>query len=179
MKKDSRDRHNDDEHDEAMPTMKPKNRVMCPDCGKPKMLFETERKANDFIRWNGDSLDKTHNVLRAYYCPSCCGWHISHKYYRESYENRTDELIHAYREQKKSLTKIDKIVRSKEYEEQVKRTEKESRRIFDELPAEVQKTRYKSTIKNHVSQYLKANGITDPNGALRTAIYKLWKEKNK
>lgn len=30
--------------------MKPKNRVMCPDCGRSKMLFETETKANNFIK---------------------------------------------------------------------------------------------------------------------------------
>jgi ssDNA-binding Zn-finger/Zn-ribbon topoisomerase 1 len=34
--------------------MKPtRNRVMCPDCGKAKMLFESEKKAKRFIEWNG------------------------------------------------------------------------------------------------------------------------------
>ena len=31
---------------------KPKNRVLCPDCGREKMLFETEKKAKLFIEYN-------------------------------------------------------------------------------------------------------------------------------
>ena len=68
--------------------MKPKRRIYCPDCGKPKMLFETERKAQDFIRWNSDDMGAHGDELRAYYCPSCCGWHVSHKKHREDYRGR-------------------------------------------------------------------------------------------
>ena len=90
--------------------MKPRRRNMCPDCGRPKMLFETERKANDFIRWNGDEIDTHGGQLRAYYCPSCCGWHISHYRYHESYGHRTENLIGAYERTKKSMGKIDRLI---------------------------------------------------------------------
>ena len=34
---------------------KPKNRIICPDCGKPKMVFESESKAKNFIKFNNQS----------------------------------------------------------------------------------------------------------------------------
>lgn len=77
--------------------MKPKNRIWCPDCGRPKMLFKTERKAQDFIRWNGGDMKYGGDKLRAYYCPSCCGWHISHHRHMERYDRQTDQLLGAYR----------------------------------------------------------------------------------
>ena len=45
--------------------------------------------------------------MRPYYCPACCGWHISHKQYRKSYEGRTDKLIELYRKEKKHAYTID------------------------------------------------------------------------
>lgn len=82
--------------------MKPtRNRVMCPDCGKAKMLFESEKKAKRFIEWNGEELPYGGDSLRPYYCPACCGWHISHHRYTTYYEGRTDEMIENYYKVKK------------------------------------------------------------------------------
>ena len=36
--------------------MKPTHKIFCPDCGRQKMLFETERKAQDFLKWNADEI---------------------------------------------------------------------------------------------------------------------------
>ena len=47
--------------------MKPKNRVMCPDCGRLKMFFESESKANNFIKFNKDDIENG-DELRSYYC---------------------------------------------------------------------------------------------------------------
>lgn len=74
---------------------KPKNRVMCPDSGRLKMLFESESKANNFIKWNKDNIDNG-DKLRSYYCPACCGWHITHMKYHKSMDNKTDNMIEAY-----------------------------------------------------------------------------------
>ena len=74
---------------------KPKNRIMCPDCGKQKMLFESESKANNFIKFNKDAIENG-DELRAYYCPACCGWHISHQKFHKDMEGRTDKMIEAY-----------------------------------------------------------------------------------
>ena len=80
---------------------KPKNRIMCPDCGKQKILFESESKANNFIKWNKDNIENG-DKLRAYYCSACCGWHISHQKYRKDMEGRTDKMINTYNDLKKN-----------------------------------------------------------------------------
>ena len=81
--------------------MKPnKCRVMCPDCGRPKMLFETEKKAMAFLKYNGDAVnpDGTRE-MRVYYCPGCCGYHISSHRYNGDNRN-TDRMIETYRQEK-------------------------------------------------------------------------------
>ena len=88
--------------------MKPKKRVMCPDCKRPKMLFETEAKALNFIKFNGGEIDAHGGELRAYYCPACCGWHISSKKYNKKYEGRTDRLINAYKRSENILDEQEK-----------------------------------------------------------------------
>ena len=42
-----------------------KNRIMCPECGRTKMLFETESKARNFIKFNGEDFGHE-NELRPY-----------------------------------------------------------------------------------------------------------------
>ena len=48
---------------------KPKNRIICPDCGKPKMVFESESKAKNFIKFNSDDIEFGSD-MRPYYCPA-------------------------------------------------------------------------------------------------------------
>ena len=78
--------------------MKPKNRVMCPDCGHPKMLFETEKKAENFLKFNMSAVNPDGTrTMRVYYCPACCGYHISsHEYHGDNLN--TDRLIKRYKE---------------------------------------------------------------------------------
>ena len=174
MKKDKHKRFDEYEDDDV--SFRPKNRVMCPDCGKQKMLFETEKKAENFIKWNGDKLDTTHNVLRAYYCPACCGWHISHKHYRESYDSHTDNMIQAYRENQKKPTKIDKIVREKEFAAKIMLIERQAKEIFEDMPLNIKRSTTKGTIRRYVSRYLYEHDIQEDQ-ELRLAIYKLWREQ--
>jgi hypothetical protein len=70
---------------------------MCPDCGRPKMLFETEAKAKNFIKFNSDNID-CNEELRPYYCPACCGYHISSKKFKKAYEKQTEKLLKAFRQ---------------------------------------------------------------------------------
>ena len=92
--------------------MKPKNRVFCPDCGRQKMVFESERKAQDFIRWNSGEIPGG-NRLHPYYCKACCGWHISHVEHREEYDSRMDERLSVYRESKSGKSWQRKLERLK------------------------------------------------------------------
>lgn len=56
-----------------------KHRVYCQSCHRPKMLFETREKADNFIRFNSpDMLAEGGTApVRSYYCRICCGWHVT------------------------------------------------------------------------------------------------------
>lgn len=60
--------------------MKPtKNRVYCPECHRTKMLFESEDKANTFLRFNTEEIKEQNgkHPIRAYFCEACAGWHLT------------------------------------------------------------------------------------------------------
>lgn len=90
--------------------MKPRNnKPFCPDCGRPKMRFETEKKALNFIKYNGNDILKhgqTIDQIRVYYCPSCCAYHITTKPYKASYDFNTDRLIKAYKQSTSAAKRI-------------------------------------------------------------------------
>ena len=90
---------------------KPKNcRVMCPDIGRPKMLFDTEAKALNFIKFNGEEITDDTSKLRVYWCDACCGYHISsHKPKKWDDGRRTEKLIKAYKKDIKKTDKISKV----------------------------------------------------------------------
>ena len=61
--------------------MKPtKNRVFCKDCGRTKMLFETQKKADNFIKFNKEEIETDSGFApqRSYFCVFCGGWHTTH-----------------------------------------------------------------------------------------------------
>ena len=72
--------------------MKPKKRVFCPFCGYSKMLFETEKKANLYLKYNADDVleENGRKPIRTYYCEACGGWHVtsskSFRYVEEKYK---------------------------------------------------------------------------------------------
>ena len=60
--------------------MKPtKNKYYCKDCGRTKMLFETEKKAANFIAFNQEKISQESEYApqRSYFCLFCGGWHIT------------------------------------------------------------------------------------------------------
>lgn len=60
--------------------MKPtKNSVFCKDCERTKMLFETEKKAENFIKFNNEEIEAESGFSpqRSYYCLFCAGWHVT------------------------------------------------------------------------------------------------------
>lgn len=62
--------------------MKPiKNRYHCVFSGRVKMLFETEKKAKNFMKFNNDTIESENGYkpVRAYFCICCNGWHLTSK----------------------------------------------------------------------------------------------------
>lgn len=155
--------------------MKPKNRIYCPDCGRPKMLFETERKANDFIKWNAKDIQSNGDKLRSYYCSACCGWHISHHEHSEGYDSRTDNLIGAYRRQmKKRVAKsLDRLIINPNMEAEL---QKKGEEIFNGVPEDIKNYDTIYRLRAYLSDYFKENSIDDQDGRIRGVVYKLWRE---
>jgi hypothetical protein len=83
--------------------MKPiKNRVFCRDCGKAKMLFEDEKKANTFIKFNSKEilLNNGYSPCKSYFCIYCNGWHVSSKISKKNNISHTEKVIKLYNNQK-------------------------------------------------------------------------------
>lgn len=60
--------------------MKPKNnRIFCIGCHHSKMLFATQTKADNFIKFNSEDIAAHSSKVpsRSYYCSFCCGWHVT------------------------------------------------------------------------------------------------------
>ena len=76
---------------------KPKNRVYCLAIRRSKRLFETQAKAERFIKFNESDLRENGTVefkkLRTYYCEVCGGWHITHALLSEEEAKKRDDQI--------------------------------------------------------------------------------------
>ena len=145
------------------------NRVMCPECFKQKMLFETQKKADDFIKWNGEDIDTHGGELRSYYCPACGGWHISSKPYKEAYAHNTENLIKRY-ENIVNAKAIDTIEKA----DAIKVVSPID--VYNDIPEDVIKAG-KTAIKKFLNKYIPEHNINDKSGMLRYKIYKIFNEK--
>lgn len=78
--KENRFHHIENEFTEEL-SKKPKNRIFCPSYGRPKLLFSTEKKALNFIKFNAIEIknESGYCPVRAYYCHNCGGWHVTSK----------------------------------------------------------------------------------------------------
>ena len=80
--------------------MKPtKNRVFCRECNRKKMLFETEKKAQNFMKFNAEEIKGNTGKapVRAYFCEFCGGWHVTSRLHeREGVRTKTDRVIEMF-----------------------------------------------------------------------------------
>jgi hypothetical protein len=86
--------------------MKPtKNRVLCKDCGRKKMLFDTEKKAQNFIRFNNEEIqaESGYSPERSYYCLFCGGWHIT-SIKRKIGLSKNEQMFEQYKQEKEKMS---------------------------------------------------------------------------
>lgn len=60
--------------------MKPhRNFIYCVASKKSKILFESQSKADNFIKFNAAEIEEENEKapVRSYYCQLCCGWHVT------------------------------------------------------------------------------------------------------
>lgn len=95
--KDNKFRHIDNEFSEDL-AAKPKNQIFCPACKRPKLLFATEKKALNFMKFNADTIKNISGYcpVRAYYCHDCGGWHVTSQEtpkYRTSFKSFFERYV--------------------------------------------------------------------------------------
>jgi len=71
------------------------------------MLFETEKKANNFIKFNSEEIEEESGFKpeRSYFCIACNGWHVTHHKEDLSFKSITEKFFgssHDKEEQKTS-----------------------------------------------------------------------------
>jgi hypothetical protein len=96
--------------------MKPtKNRVYCKDSGRHKMLFENEKKANLFIKFNSEEIESEagYSPNRSYYCMFCNGWHVTSSKEHINVKSKTEIVLDLYKHDKEKKAKIAEIKKNK------------------------------------------------------------------
>ena len=106
--------------------MKPtKNRVYCNDSGKIRMLFETEKKANLFIKFNSEEIESEsgYSPIRVYFCITCNGWHVTSKEERLNMVSKTEHLLNLFTNEGKSkLTEREREIAEGKRKEELEKT---------------------------------------------------------
>lgn len=154
--------------------MKPnKSRIYCHDCSRRKILFDSQSKADNFIKFNGEEIEAEsgHAPSRSYYCCSCNGWHVtSKKEYDDTLPSLTDKVLTAYRKRitgpvpnaKATLKNVDnkallkdaddimttvkKLIKAEEYEESASLLQKTDH-IFRSIPDTDDIVKYKQSLQ--------------------------------
>lgn len=150
--------------------MKPndRSRIVCPGCGKPKMQFETERKAKDFIKWNAAEFKDGGKNLRTYYCKACCCWHITHAQYKEGYDSQLNNKIEAFKQQQdKRGRRLDVLIRSSDIETIMR----QANEIYPRLNLSSQP---KGSVKDAISKFLRKHESYQDSPILRAEIQHLY-----
>jgi len=108
-----------------------KNRIYCNQCQKSKFLFESEAKANNFLKFNHEAIKERNGngkaPIKSYYCTSCCGWHVTSKGY-ETTEFNIEPIADSAsleKKRKKELKYQEEREKEAEIKELYSRVEKE------------------------------------------------------
>jgi len=86
--------------------MKPsKSKRFCANAGKQKVVFETEKKAMNFIKFNADEIkaESGYSPTRAYYCISCGGYHVTSRKEGSYFDQKDQEWLDAYDSTRKKM----------------------------------------------------------------------------
>lgn len=147
--------------------MKPiRNRVYCIDACRTKMLFETEKKAMNFIRFNAEEMisEGKKVPVRAYRCNVCGGWHVT--------SNPNEEMfVHGSRYemmQRKHELHRERMRQKREQQERIMALQS----VYDEAAALFAQGDYKAAVKK-VKSYMKLLDSVGGNMACYVMGYQL------
>ncbi len=144
--------------------MKPtKNRVFCYDCGRHKMVFETEKKANTFIKFNSGEIEKETGQAptRAYFCIACNGWHVTSKNEVLNIKSKTELVLEEF-EQKRKLKETRRQEIQMQQKEELKILIKEIHDNINQITKSFeQKDKCFKLLKNTSDAIKRAKGIKE------------------
>jgi len=122
--------------------MKPKrNNVYCKDCGRFKMTFETEKKANNFIKFNSKEIEDESGISpnRNYYCLYCGGWHVTSSKEKLNIKSKTELVLEEYKQEKEKIKQNKQVFTKKratikvEFNENLNEIEEQIKTIDNEI----------------------------------------------
>jgi len=95
-----------------------RNRIYCYNSGKTKMLFEDEKKANLFIKFNAEEIQSKsgHCPVCSYFCIACNGWHVTSRVQHPEYKSITERILENYSTVSRELKEF-KILEEKQLDE--------------------------------------------------------------
>jgi len=87
------------------------------------MLFETEKEANTFIKFNGNEIEEEtgYKPERSYYCIACNGWHTSSIKEIRNVKSRTEIILEEYKKDKEDGKKFKSQPEDKKGENNLKK----------------------------------------------------------
>lgn len=159
--------------------MRPKHSIFCRDAGKSKLVFETEKKAWNFIRFNGQEILEESGKIpcRVYYCESCGGYHTSSKRNPGIIKSRTPDIIDAY---KRETGKINNFILSKEQLEEISRIIFNLEKIVGSLlNNKNSKEEYEEKMKEVSKLFKKLNGYEGNKNRIKKITNSIKKVKSK
>ena len=82
--------------------MKPtKSRFFCREAQRSKMLFESQKKAENFMQYNSKEIlnESGYAPVRSYHCIACDGWHLTSRREERDLPSKTELVLEAYKEE--------------------------------------------------------------------------------
>ena len=95
-----------------------KNRVYCHNSGKTKILFEEEKKANLFLKFNAEEIKSKsgHSPVCSYFCIACNGWHVTSQVNPPEYKSTTEKVLERYSKVSQGLEELKELEKQQHYE---------------------------------------------------------------
>jgi hypothetical protein len=146
-----------------------RNKVFCKDCERTKILFETEKKADNFIKFNYEEIEvkSGYSPQRSYYCLFCGGWHITSIKVKIGL-SRKEQMFEQYRQEITSMVnqEIPSSKRKNKIDNQIKRN-----KVKEGLESQIKEmdvsqkekffTENATSLNKEIEQLLDSNSSTD------------------
>lgn len=149
--------------------MKPtKNRMFCLASKKYKMIFETQAKADNFLKFNHDEILEENGKapVRSYYCHFCAAWHVTSnpssmkgELLDLRDEHQLNDIIEMREQEKTKAKNVNDAKNEKSDEEKAK--DKELRKASIEWASKVLKKIGLADVSTYTIDFEKAEDLLD------------------